>query len=699
MGRKDYRHYRTTCSKGINQQAELIGPGEVIDARNVWAPNGKLQSRPGFRNEGSIGREAVSWTPLDSVITETDIDGTPSFQLYGATPALTNKIAADTHIYFVYITDPRGASARYAGLRFEMTTAAQKIAFGSWEYYDGSDWRPLSVVNESTSVAYDATSFWYGIFLPQGSPLYQTSTFKPPSDWAAVTVHTKTNKFMVRVRLCVNESGTGNVVLAATRSWSEETAITELLANVKFSNRTRFITAARSIGDTSTTLNVASDVRRNWQRTLTLSAGRDRGHSSIAVVPQFDEVFLCYSGTTARTTPVPKTTDDPYARVETDASIVGSKAPYDPAYISQESSWPLSDFILFFKGRLWSAYESVVRWSAPQPAHKVWPKISQEPIMEDDNSDITGLVGFGEHVVVFKRESIYIMPSIGENQFALEHYTPVRVVSGVGCISPESIQKIRGRLVFLSEDGLYAFDGTPNIKKVTEKAYKNVDGSAEMADRMADFFSQLNKGYRRLATSVHWVSKRCYLLSLSLGDDIDNGTTLVWDYANDSFWVWAGFNAKRWMAGDGIINDDLFFVDDLGFIYRFGYGHDDHHEAIESYVTTHRIGYRQGDKKRFRQVDATLSNTCKSLSIDVIPQDNEPNKASATVSTTDAIEKLWSDTITDLETEWSSTQKRSVRVGFRVDSDFSQVKITHDTRDQPFELTLLDVGWIPLGDR
>ena len=48
MGRKDYQHVLLKLNKGINQQADLAEPDQCADARNVWAPNGKVERRPGY---------------------------------------------------------------------------------------------------------------------------------------------------------------------------------------------------------------------------------------------------------------------------------------------------------------------------------------------------------------------------------------------------------------------------------------------------------------------------------------------------------------------------------------------------------------------------------------------------------------------------------------------------------------------------
>src|SRR6185369_8471681 len=62
MGRQDYKYIETPLIGGINQAAEVADMSECADARNVWAPRGKLEQRPGY-----LGRCVL---PEESLISE-----------------------------------------------------------------------------------------------------------------------------------------------------------------------------------------------------------------------------------------------------------------------------------------------------------------------------------------------------------------------------------------------------------------------------------------------------------------------------------------------------------------------------------------------------------------------------------------------------------------------------------------------------
>ena len=48
MGRRQYKHVKLTCHRGINQQRGLATLEECAEASNVWAPNGVVEQRPGY---------------------------------------------------------------------------------------------------------------------------------------------------------------------------------------------------------------------------------------------------------------------------------------------------------------------------------------------------------------------------------------------------------------------------------------------------------------------------------------------------------------------------------------------------------------------------------------------------------------------------------------------------------------------------
>jgi len=103
----------------------------------------------------------------------------------------------------------------------------------------------------------------------------------------------------------------------------------------------------------------------------------------------------------------------------------------------------------------------------------------------------------GSYLVIFKQRSIHVA------SVASQYDASVReVVSGVGCVAHGTIANTAGGLIFLGEDGVYAFDGqrvTPLSTQI-ERTLRKYQGVFDMA------------------TAVYYRNRRQYLLALPEGD-------------------------------------------------------------------------------------------------------------------------------------------------------------------------------------
>jgi hypothetical protein len=305
--------------------------------------------------------------------------------------------------------------------------------------------------------------------------------------------------------------------------------------------------------------------------------------------------------------------------------------------------------------------------------------------MEDDNSPITGLSALGENVVVFKSDSIWIMTATGENQATgINHYTPIRVVAGVGCVSNASIQKVRGGLIFLAEDGIYRFDGTPNIVKLSA--------------RIGTTISSINPSRRRLAASVHWRSKNCYLLSVAVDGAHDNNRTIVYDYKNDSFWLW-DVPARTWLLDeDASDNERLYFLNQNAQVYEMGVGNHDHGSAISSHILTQRIGENSNTKTTVRQVEILTDNHTSSLTVAVRHNDDENNETSGALVLTSSGDASYGSAVNGTD-KYVQDRRRARRLSFRKQGDWHQLKVSHSTKNTPMTISGIDIGIISGGRR
>jgi hypothetical protein len=410
---------------------------------------------------------------------------------------------------------------------------------------------------------------------------------------------------------------------------------------------------------------------------------------SWAVVPEFNEAFVAYGGLTEQRYAT-ATGLSSELTVEDRDFAVGEGAPYDETIVALQGAWPGSKYIALIKGRLWAANLSdqpfALRWSAPVPYHKVWPSLSRERLMEDDNSPITGLTGFQEQPVIFKNDSIWIMVDRGLDEFDLRIFTPVRVVAGTGCVSNSSMKQIRGRLVFLAEDGIYAFDGTPNIKKISE--------------RIQSYIDRITPGRRAWSVAAHWRTKSMYLLSVPLDGSLTNTHVLAYDYKNDSWWVWDNIPVHAWIQTEqNNDSESLYFAGGAGTgIFLFNSGLTDDGSAVTASFTTHRQGFRDNTTKVFRRVDTTATNKLETADVSVYTDDDDINNiTTGEPDFNDFVEKDYGtfsyNSGASTDDNWNSERTRTVGMGFRKTGEWANVKVLNDTKNTKLQCAQVDLGY------
>jgi hypothetical protein len=707
MVRSNLIRYEITGVQGIDQQVDKASGNSLADARNVWAPDGKVVVRPGYEGVGALPGIPVdfegTWYNFDlDSDSQTGGDIEPSqnspYQLRTSASAL-GQVAlfnldgdalsgTTTRGEVTGIGTPVGAFSAYttsgsAGMYMEYLTESDEWKKLNYYLFLGDPSEPFTL---------DADNLWrVGFTLPKDAKNYSTQDsgnivrfgfFAPSSSPGNMTM-----------------TATGFNIMAAVTSNHEIYGLLDaefadakkafIVYNSTASGEGFSIRGQNSIVDTYGTNDPLYELGSEVTR---------REAPTIAVNPEFNECFVATAGTdTVRGALDPS--DDfnlglAAATIETRDALVGENAPFDPTLIAQDQQWPHAKYISFFRGRLWVAglpgLPFQVKWSAASPAHKVWPSLNFENLMENDNSPITGLHPLGEHMCVFKQDSIWMMVYNGLNAFGQPTFLPRQVVAGVGCVANSSIQEIRGNLIFLSEDGIYAFDGTPDIKK--------------LSDPLQETIKDIDPARRPFSSSAHWRKNSLYLLSVSTdGDGTTNDTTIVYDYKNGTWWLWDNIDAQHWLILEGSGDDEeVYFGDSKGAIFRFASGKTDHGAAIASYVTTQRMDYRKNIKRRVRQIELTCDNKTRTATFKILPNDAHPDDVTAvTVPFTDANEIDWADLDwgsgdTD---SWSRKRRRARRAGARVDYDWFQVRVDHSTKGQPFELGLIDVGAKSLGRR
>jgi len=129
-----------------------------------------------------------------------------------------------------------------------------------------------------------------------------------------------------------------------------------------------------------------------------------------------------------------------------------------------------------------------------------------------DTDPITGLSAFQGVVVVWKERSIWILAGNDADSFHLR-----KVIPGLGCRSYHSIIEVANNLLFLSEDGFYAFDGN---------AVQNLSGG-ETLDPIGPVIRQRNYARDRYCVGVYDAENSVVLWTLTSASGA----------ANDQLWA------------------------------------------------------------------------------------------------------------------------------------------------------------------
>jgi hypothetical protein len=637
-------------------------------------------------------------------------------------------------------------------LKFALSTGlgANDAPRMKMEYYDGTNWvempyskyfsrDPNMADFEETPPTVSSMEEHFS-FISTVKPLSDTIVdedchifqFTPPGNWAQTEL-SSTTAYWVRIINTGSVTGT-DLVLYTTpttalkpnfyRSFLDR-SLSQTAFSLQFPFGQRYVFMGgrnddTSIGSATTAMQGHHDVRyyttfnqkgiSKWHQNRDLSADdtsptalgdyKQNEPGTLGMVPTFGEAFIAYNHSVFRI----KDTYDlgPTARpdlieglIETSEAIVGTGGAYDKASVPQLDSYPRAKYTTFFQGRLWACgiEEEVhtVKWSAATPYHKVWPLSASEPLMEDDTSPITGMSALGEHLIVFKRNSIWKMVGTGVDAFGVARYTPVKVISGIGCCSNASIQQVRGELVFLSDEGLYSFDGL-SIRRVTERSRH---------DRLRTFMNTVKRNNK--AVAMHWQTKNAYMLACTTGASKDgegnqvNDSILVWDYVHDAFWIWNGWEVANWLRtvtpGD---EEEIYFLDHEGVLNKIAGTHD-YYTAISSYVVTQRMGYKQNLTFTARQVEITANNTMDTATVEILPNGADSGDSGA-LDFKDINEAKFE--VAQFEVDSFAVKRlRARRMNFRVIGDYIQVKVSNNTLNDEFQIRQIETAFQPKGKR
>jgi hypothetical protein len=199
-------------------------------------------------------------------------------------------------------------------------------------------------------------------------------------------------------------------------------------------------------------------------------------------------------------------------------------------------------------------------------------------------------------------------------------------------------------------------------------------------------------------TAAHWRKHSLYLLAVATSGSDANNLVVVWDYKNDTFWLWDNIEVQFWLSDeDAADNEKLYFGDSVGRIYEFGVGKTDHGAAIEAYLVTDELA-RTLDTKRFRSVEVTSTNKSRGLTVELLTND-EVEGTEGTLTLTDSTnEEEYGIAVYDTSS-YTPKRRRTKRLMFNEAGEWAAVKVSHSEKNVPMQINDITLGVQHLGRR
>ena len=145
---------------------------------------------------------------------------------------------------------------------------------------------------------------------------------------------------------------------------------------------------------------------------------------------------------------------------------------------------------------------------------------------------IVGFHSFSEdQLVVFNRNSIHTV----KNSLSLENSVSQVITNDIGCVARNSIQQIGNKLMFLSDNGVYALDFIDlyNLRGQDVPLSESIQGT----------IANINQAYAHKAVSAYFDNR--YYLAVPVGNSTTNNRLIIYNFLN-----------RQWESIDSIDDND-----------------------------------------------------------------------------------------------------------------------------------------------
>ena len=284
----------------------------------------------------------------------------------------------------------------------------------------------------------------------------------------------------------------------------------------------------------------------------------------------------------------------------------------------------------------------------------------------NDGSIIRALISGFDALYIFKDTSIWRLTGDDKDNFRLQ-----RMVSGIGCKSPNSPKRIGNDFYFTNAQGnVYLYDGAIKVNLISTKVQGTIDTS----------------NFSRWDNVVAEQFKDDYYVSYSNTGSLTHNRLLLFDSFNTAWTKFIGLNVNAIaVADDGSGQNMLIFGDYSGFVYKYPSGTNDAGTAINSYFIT----------KQFRFAELKPNKDFKVLNVFAAQKGNynltvETRKDFEASGTTENINllgdsALWGTAIYGAD-RYGGQNIIVGRIEINKEGHFFQIKFSNSILDEPFEV-------------
>lgn len=236
--------------------------------------------------------------------------------------------------------------------------------------------------------------------------------------------------------------------------------------------------------------------------------------------------------------------------------------------------------------------------------YESWPPVNHWPVKQGVGDSDGCLISMMGELFIFQNRSIHRFRGLDLEDFRMDEVEP-----DIGCAGPRAACLDGSKIYFVSEQGLYVFNGMEAVNISRE--------------RIPGLWSRVNQTYLHNAAVHAWHG--LVLFSLPMDSSTVNNLVIAHDPNTGAMWPWDGMNLTCWAEINTTSGTKLYAGHaSTGFILEQDTGTDDAGVNISSYIELPTIDVGEADKmKKARYVYVEYGQDHETFGVCKVAKDYE----------------------------------------------------------------------------